>query len=269
VPDQPFYRSRDRAESFGGVAGDYDRHRPGYPAQLMDDLAALAAEVGGASAVVLDIGCGTGKASVQLRARGLDVLGVEIDERMAEVARSHGISVETGSFESWPSAGRHFDLLVCGQAWHWIDASIGLPKAAALLRPAGGLALFWNQNVLDPGVRDVLEVAYRAHAPQLLTSVGSAPSAGSPESDGWRVDELRATGLFERVEARTYQRSAVFSAAEWTDMVNTHSDHLGLPPERRAALTAALLEVIDGLGGSIQTQLDTYLLLARVPVVAG
>jgi len=37
-----------------------------------------------------------------------------------------------------------YDLLVSAQAWHWVDPVVAMPKAAALLRPGGTLALFWN-----------------------------------------------------------------------------------------------------------------------------
>ncbi|MFC4033133.1 hypothetical protein ACFO3J_16795 [Streptomyces polygonati] len=44
------------------------------------------------------------------------MLGVEGDERMAEVARSHGVEVEVGAFETWDDAGRRFDLVTCADA---------------------------------------------------------------------------------------------------------------------------------------------------------
>jgi predicted RNA methylase len=52
-----------------------------YPDALLDDLATLR------PAHVLDVGCGTGKAAVGLARSGLSVLSVELDPRMAEVAR--------------------------------------------------------------------------------------------------------------------------------------------------------------------------------------
>ncbi|MCU1659751.1 MAG: hypothetical protein JWO57_4407, partial [Pseudonocardiales bacterium] len=128
------HTERHRAESFGEVASQYDRFRPSYPSALIDDLVALGPDD------VLDIGCGTGKAGRLLVERDLPVLGVEIDPQMADVARSHGLAVEVASFEQWNARERQFDLAVCGQAWHWIDPAIGVPKVAAVLRPAGTFA---------------------------------------------------------------------------------------------------------------------------------
>jgi hypothetical protein len=56
---------------------------------------------------------------------------------MAAVAREHGIAVEPASFEAWDAAGRGFDLITSGQAWHWVDPDIG---AESVVRGGGGLS---------------------------------------------------------------------------------------------------------------------------------
>jgi SAM-dependent methyltransferase len=90
---------------------------------------------------VLDVGCGTGKAARLFAARGCDVVGVEPDVRMASVAREHGLDVEVATFEEWDARGRVFDLVISGQAWHWVDPTIGAAKAATVLRPDASLGL--------------------------------------------------------------------------------------------------------------------------------
>jgi predicted RNA methylase len=87
------FDDRTRAESFGAVAELYDRARPSYPPELIDTL------LEDAPRHVLDVGCGTGIASTLLAAGGADVLGIEVDARMAEVARTKGLAVEVSSFE--------------------------------------------------------------------------------------------------------------------------------------------------------------------------
>src|SRR4051794_3902031 len=124
---QELHLDRARAGSFGSVADQYDRFRLAYPDTLIHDLAGLR------PAKVLDVGCGTGKVAVSLAERGLSVLGVEVDQRMAEVARGHGIEVEVAAFENWAAAGRTFDLITCGDAWHWIDPDHGAAKATEVL----------------------------------------------------------------------------------------------------------------------------------------
>jgi SAM-dependent methyltransferase len=100
VPLGGLHGERDRAESFGSDAERYDRYRPGYPSALIDDLMSLS------PGNALDVGCGTGKLAAALLARGLPVLGIEPDPRMAEVAQRKNVQVEIASFESWKAAER-------------------------------------------------------------------------------------------------------------------------------------------------------------------
>jgi ubiquinone/menaquinone biosynthesis C-methylase UbiE len=94
VPLDGLHGERDRAESFGSVAEQYDRFRPDYPSALIDEL------LSESPSNALDVGCGTGKVAVSLMRRGVRVLGIEPDPRMAEVARRHRVPVEIASFES-------------------------------------------------------------------------------------------------------------------------------------------------------------------------
>src|SRR5262249_45057640 len=191
--------------------------------------------------------CGTGKAARLIAERGVSVLGVEIDERMAAVARTHGIAVEVGGFETWDAAGRRFDLIVSGQAWHWIDPERGAAKAGQLLGGGGLLAPFWNFTGLDPDVQARLDDVYARIAPQITAR--SVVRRGGPATIPPAVQRLRATGRFAEVEHRRYPWDSDYTTAEWLELIQTHSDHSTLPPERLAALVDAAGTAIgdDGL----------------------
>jgi SAM-dependent methyltransferase len=249
----PSFTDRDRAESFGSVAENYDRYRPTYPSALIDDLVAQNPRS------VVDVGCGTGKAAVLLAARGLDVLGVEIDPKMAERARAHGITVEVSSFEDWEAEGRSFDLLTSGQAWHWVDPSRGVPKAAQVLRPGGSVALFWNDDELDADLHAAIDEVYREHAPDLLRT--PVPNRYL-RNDRPHAAPFESSSAFDTVDTRRYAWQRDFTADEWVGMCLTHSDHLQLPPQRREALAAGLFALLDRLGG-LTAHYITYVVLAR------
>jgi SAM-dependent methyltransferase len=251
APQRFHYRDRARAESFGAVAADYDRYRPGYPTELIDDLVALRPRA------VLDVGCGTGKAAQLMAARGLNVLGVEIDPEMAAVARGHGIDVEVGSFEDWDDAGRRFDLITSAQAWHWVEPRAGAAKAARLLEPGGALALFWNFSDLDAPARAVVAAVYARLAPEVRT-VGTGNDPGS------RLAELQDTGVFGSVETTTYPWRRSVTVDDWVGAVATHSDHLLLGAQRLATVTAALRAALREAGDEVHLTGGTYTIWARL-----
>mgnify|MGYP004495330689 CR=1 FL=1 len=120
-PESQPHQHRQVAESFGSDPERYDRTRPRYPDAMVERI--VAASPG---PDVLDVGCGTGIAARQFQAAGCRVLGVDPDARMAEQARRHGVEVEVATFEAWDPAGRTFDAVVAGQAWHWVDPVAGL-----------------------------------------------------------------------------------------------------------------------------------------------
>jgi SAM-dependent methyltransferase len=250
--DVSVYEQRDRAESFGSIAEEYDRFRPSYPGALIDDL------VGRNPGRVLDVGCGTGKAARLLTARGLPVLGVEIDPKMAAVARAHGIEVEIAGFEQWDAAGRTFDLVISAQAWHWIDPAIGGPKLARLLNPGGAAALFWNFEEIDDPTRTVLDEVYRRLAPELL-------EPGEKPDDHTHERLLEATGAFAEITVQVYPGGKSLSVDDFVGKLGTQSDHLLLGPERLAEVQAALRSGLQTTLGGADVVLagGTYTIWAR------
>jgi SAM-dependent methyltransferase len=210
---------------------------------------------------VLDVGCGTGKAGRLFAARGANVLGIEPDERMAAVARAYGIPVEVATFEEWDPVGRLFDVVAAGQAWHWIDPSVGPRKAAAILPSGGHLAVFWNVGTHDAETRALLDEAYRTCAPAL--EKGYVPLGHARDGNASHMAAIASTDLFEALEFRSYAWEHRYSRDEWLDQLGTHSDHLRLPAAQFAALATAIGSVIDRLGGSITVHYRTDLIRAR------
>jgi len=248
----PIHLMRDRAEVFGTVAEQYDRLRPSYPDALVDDLLALR------PTRVLDVGAGTGKAARLLAARGLDVLGVEIDAEMAAVARTHGLAVEVGAFETWDAAGRTFDLITCGQAWHWIDPSAGLIKALSVLDPGGWLVPFWNYGQVPESLRAAFDEIYDRIAPHLMRSVAYAASQRGVRIGAWEQDPRLAS-----TQLREYSWRHVYPAADWLALLQTHSDHVLLDVDVRERLLAELGTEIDRHGGLVDLQYTTFAAFAQ------
>jgi SAM-dependent methyltransferase len=253
-PRADLHVDRERADSFGVAARIYDARRPRYPDQLIAELLSRGARR------VLDVGAGTGIASEQLLGSGVDVLAVEPDPRMAEVAKEKGIPTEIGTFENWDPAGRSFDLVVFAQSFHWVNPAIALPKAHVLLSRGGNLALVWNRlHPTDPTHGDFAEIYRDYMDPDSPLVDGSSNGFVETDANTDRlIASIRASGF--TVEERKYPRCAHYSAEHWLDLVFTHSNHLILAAEKASELRARLAERIGSNGVSVRG--DTLLILA-------
>ncbi|MER6073399.1 class I SAM-dependent methyltransferase [Streptomyces sp. NPDC001817] len=250
---------REVAESYGEDAERYDRTRPRYPKALVERIIATSP-----GRDVLDVGAGTGIAGLAFQGAGCTVLGVEPDPRMAEFARRKGLEVEIARFEDWDPAGRTFDTLIAGTAWHWIDPAAGADKAARTLRPGGRLALFWN--VFHP-VPEVAEAFGAVYARVLPESPVYRRGMAGPQSNAGLVakasDGLGQSGAFEEPEQWHFGWDRDYTRDDWLEQVPTFGGHGQLPPDRLDALLTGFGDAIDAMGG-VFTMHYTALVLTSV-----
>lgn len=257
---------REQRLVFGEVADLYDRHRPSYPPGLIDDLVEIA-ELDGTKPV-LEVGAGTGKATVMFAERGIPVVAVEPSAEMAFVARRNcrrypGVEIEQSDFEQWDPRERRFPLLFAAQAWHWVDPAVGVAKALEVLSPGGVLAAFWNRLAWDRSeLRSALIEAYERAAPELWRESPMHPANLRLEDRDWESEVGGVDGLTEP-EVRYYEWAVDYSAADYTALLNTTSDIRLLDEERRTALFTAVADVIEAQGKPLTVTMDTRLCLAR------
>jgi 16S rRNA A1518/A1519 N6-dimethyltransferase RsmA/KsgA/DIM1 with predicted DNA glycosylase/AP lyase activity len=107
--------------TFDDVAELYDAIRPGYPEPLIVELVSRA-ELH-PEAALLEIGPGTGQATLPLAKRGYRITGVELGPKMARTAQEKfkpylNVEIVNAAFEdvSLPSAA--FGLVYAATAFH-------------------------------------------------------------------------------------------------------------------------------------------------------
>lgn len=247
------------AESFGGDPERYDRSRPRYPAALIARI--LSASPG---CDILDVGCGTGIAARQLQAAGATVLGVEPDARMADFARRHELDVEVATFELWDAAGRDFDAVVAGQAWHWVDPVAGAAKAAQVLRPGGLLAVIRNDGQAPPEVVNTVAAVYRRVLPDTFAARAATRSAANTYTlqTARTVNGIRQAGRFGEPDHWSLTWEQHVTHDEWLDLLPTSDGHTLLPAAALDEVLAALRAALDALGGGFTMQYVTTVFAA-------
>ncbi|MEW9528355.1 class I SAM-dependent methyltransferase [Microbispora sp. NPDC049125] len=247
------------AESFGVDAERYDRARPRYPDALMERIVAA-----GPGLDVLDVGTGTGIAARQLQALGCRVLGVDPDPRMAEFARRTGVDVEVATFEAWESAGRTFDIVVSGQAWHWVDPVAGGAKAAQVLRPGGRLAAFAHVIEPPPVVAEAFATVYRRVAPDSPLNIPS-PKQGLTIYEAMFhkfADGIREVDGFGDPEQWRFDWERSYTRDEWLDLAPTTGPLTQLPPDKLAEVLDGVGAAIDSIGGGFTMPYTTLAVIA-------
>jgi 2-polyprenyl-3-methyl-5-hydroxy-6-metoxy-1,4-benzoquinol methylase len=138
--DPAFFAGYTRLERFGaGWTKAYE-----YPAfmSLLPDPAGLRA---------LDLGCGAGRLAHHLAESGAaEVIGVDLSERMLEVARaecSHPkLTFQRASMEEAAFPSGRFDLVVSSFAFHYVPDFSGLARRISDWLSPGGILVFSNEH---------------------------------------------------------------------------------------------------------------------------
>lgn len=223
--------------TFESAADSYDAARPSYPKQLFDDLVELAELE--PRARLLEIGCGTGKATRPLLERGFSVVCIELGAQLAERARANlaGMPVEihVAPFEVWENQHEQFDLVYAATAWHWIDPAIRYRKAYELLQPTGHLA-FWSAQHAFPADYD----PFFAEIQEIYDAIGESRPGEWPPPPPDRIPDdvaaIEATGLFEGIHVRRYVWETPYSPEQYIALLDTFSGHIAMERPKRERL---------------------------------
>ena len=252
-------------ETFDEAPELYDRVRPGYPDELFDDLAALAGLTEGSR--VLELGCGTGQATVSLARRGYEVVAVELGAGLAGFARRRladfpGVRVVNAAFEAWPLPAAPFDVVLAATSFHWLDPAVRVGKSADALRPGGALAVVSTHHVAGGDERFFADTqrCYERWDPATPAGVRLPAAADVPIE----AEEMQTAGRFGAVTFRRYEHERTYSTREYRDLLLTYSGHRAMEPAARAGLLACIARLMDErYGGRVAKRYMNQLAVAR------
>ena len=140
---------REPTRRFADRVGDYVRYRPGYPPAVMDFFEHRLGLM--PSAVIADIGSGTGKLTELFLRNGNIVYGIEPNREMREAAEtllrdSSGFRSVAGSAEATGLDDGSVDYVVAAQAFHWFRIADARRELSRILRGERWAVLIWNRR---------------------------------------------------------------------------------------------------------------------------
>jgi SAM-dependent methyltransferase len=249
----PSAEKAERSGSFGEVAADYERFRPGPPLAAVDWF--LPDKVG----LVVDLGAGTGALTRLLVARADEVVAIEPDTRMRAVLMQEvpGARAVMGHGEAMPLPDRCADAVLASSSWHWMDPIPTLREAGRVLKPNGFLGALWSGP--DP------DGPFMAQAQSLLAARSSGIDAGQRDDSVTGLilgDALRPMSTLEiprgvpfgQPEHESFTWDVALNADELIGLLGTLSWIITMAEETRNAVfeeARRLLRDFLGIEGDV------------------
>jgi SAM-dependent methyltransferase len=244
-----------RRRSYDRIVADYDRYRPGYPAesfQYLIDHYGL-----NSSSRVLEIGCGTGQFTAYLGALGCAVDAIDASDAMIAFAKQKyslfNVQFYASSFEDFPITDKLYDFIISATAFHWVKPEARIDKTYQFLKPDGALVFLYNHYLEDP-VR--LEVQ-RVYETALALPKHDIPLVDD-KTDMIYKDILQSA-LFREGTMACFKNTITYDTEAYVGMKGTHSYQNTLDPTQKEALMAGFREVLARHGGTVAVDYETRL----------
>jgi SAM-dependent methyltransferase len=286
----PESTTRRYGKVFDEIAAEYDRHRPTYPDELIDQACQVAGI--GSGDHVLEVGCGSGQLTRGLVARGLHVTAVEPGRSLIALARQNleGAAVEfvNAQFEDASLLREHFKAVFSASAFHWVDPEVSWQKVADVLVPGGTLALVQYCGIEEPRSKRDQEAtlaAIRKVAPDIAAKWPTyrdldATLAGMEQrrdnvSEVWAwlgsydIGQDHAGRLFGDVQVAVMPKLIEHTPDELNALVRTLSFYARISPAQRQALEREHEAIYRRLGRPIRASTVAALVTARRSVKQG
>ncbi len=288
---QPGSTARRYGMVFDEIAAEYDRRRPAYPDELIDQACRVAGI--GSGDHVLEVGCGSGQLTRGLLARGLHVTALEPGPSLIALASRNLAGAGEAEFvnarlEDVSLPRERFAAVFSASAFHWVDPEVSWRKAADALVPGGTLALVQYFGLEEPRSKPDQEAVLAALgrvAPDIAAAWPAyrdldATLAGVEQRRGnvsavwawlgsYDLGRDYARHLFGDVQVAVMPKLIEHTPDELNALVRTLSFHARLSPGQRQALDREHQAIYERLGRPIRASTVAALVTARRSVVAG
>jgi len=231
--------------TFDEVASLYNEVRPRYPDALFRSL--IGTTHLSADSKILEIGAGTGQATVPLTKKGYHITAIELGKSLAKFAEQElreyqNVRILNTSFEEAILPSKSFDLVYAATSFHWIDPLIKYAKTHSILKDGSFLAIIHTNHVSDDkgdkfftdsiSIFDHHGFVNRNQKPRL-------PTIGELKPDD--IDRSR----FRLIDFQLFPVVIKYTAKTFSRLLNTYSNHLAASKEIQQAFYHDIENFID------------------------
>ena len=256
----------ERWQSYDAVASQYDLGRPGYPEPLVDDCIKLAGL--GPDSRILEIGAGSGQASISFAKHGFQMICLEPGASLASLARNNLSNfpravIQEKRFEDWPLEEGAFALVLAATSIHHVEKGVQYTKSALALKPAGHIAIISNQPGEDePVFRKELDRLYAKWWGEQTSQIYKKRTLENRVATTRK--QIENSGKFGPVEIRQYPWTVEYDVPRYMALLDSDSSRLNHPPEAQEGLKRDIGEAITRMGGLVQRGFVAVLAIAKI-----
>jgi ubiquinone/menaquinone biosynthesis C-methylase UbiE len=281
----PESSARRYGKVFDEIAAEYDRRRPAYPDELLDQAGQVAGI--GRGDHVLEVGCGTGQLTRGLAARGLHVTALEPGKSLIALARQNlegagEVEFVNAQYENALLPRDHFQAVFSASAFHWVDPKVSWQKTADVLVPGGTLALVQYFGLEEPRSKQDQEAALAAIRKVVPDIAADWPAyrdldatvAGLEQRRGnvsevwawlgsYDIGQDYAGRLFGDVQVAVMPKLVEHTPDELNALLRTMSFYARISPAQRQDLEREYEAMYERLGRPIRASTVAALVTAR------
>ncbi|MBU3192333.1 class I SAM-dependent methyltransferase [Clostridium bowmanii] len=251
--------------TFNEDESNYDKWRPTYVNELFDEIIRYSCI--SETKQALEIGIGTGQATLPILETKCKLTAIEIGENLTEYSKVKFVSfnnfeVVNIDFESFCAESNTFDLIYSATAFHWIPEEVSYTKVFDLLKSGGVLALFWNHPFVsrtDDLLHLKIQKIYNEFRPSDKNRIEF------DKSDCIKIVEIINQYGFKNCYSKLFFQTRTFTADGYISLLNTYSDHRALPKDVKTGLENGIAAAIKSFGGILHIYDTMDLYLAQKP----
>jgi Methylase involved in ubiquinone/menaquinone biosynthesis len=239
---------KKESEMFNQMADYYDRYRPGYPQEIINEIVGKADLR--ADSKLLEIGAGSGKATAQFSDFGFEMICIDPGEDLVKKGNDKfydkNIKFVVSRFEDYSVPNEYFDAIISAQAFHWVPKPLGFEKCSLALKKGGFLFLFWNIEISKDTDfdRELLSIMEKFSA---FTS--SVPEADYENRMATISSEIAESGFFTNPKITLSHWEKTYTAEEYFGFVSTGNVFVQNSDDVKKACFEELKLLADKHGG--------------------